>query len=107
VGGGKETTMTTGYMRATILLGTILVAGLTPGAALAKGGFKGRFGSASFKAFKRSTTCEYVTSSGFFQLTGVSKPKIHLSSRTVDEKWAQMGGAAGADRRLPAPPFRS
>lgn len=76
-----------------------------PNAALAKGGFKGKFGSAAFKAWKRSTTCEYVGSSGFFQITGVTKPKVHLSSRTADIKWAQMGGVAGADLTAPGAVF--
>lgn len=75
-----------------------------PAAAHAKGGFKGKFGGAPFKAFKVSIVCQYERLAGFFQISGVSKPKIHLSSRTADVKWAQMAGV-GADPTAPGAAF--
>ena len=96
-------------MKSLRIVGLVAVAAVMvasgPNAALAKGGFRGTFGNTAFRAWTRTTTCEYLTSTGFFQITGVSKPKIHLSSRTADLKWAQIGGAAGADPTAPGAVF--
>ena len=90
------------WMGALAAVAVLLV--LAPGAAVAAGGFKGRFGGAPFKAIKLGISCAYVRTPGFFQVFGPSKPKIHLRSRSADIKFAQIGGA-GADPTAPGAVF--
>ena len=98
--------MKVGDGRGVLLAIGLALAGATlaPATALAKGGFHGKFGKTPFKAMKIGLACTYAKQSGFFEITGVSKPKIHLSSRTADIKWAQMGGV-GADPTAPGAAF--
>ena len=95
-------------MKTSRMLGLVAAVALTiggAGAAGAAGSLKGTFGGVKFKGFKKIVTCEYVQSTGFFQITGTSRPKVHISSRTADIRWTQMGGVAGADPTAPGAAF--